>query len=115
MPSVLQAIGTPRRQQILGLVWDQERTAGDIHRSLGDLTFGAVSQHLRILREADLVSSRGEGRSRVYAARKDTLGPLRPWLESMWASALYDLKIRAEIEEARRGPRQQKKKRKPRT
>jgi len=107
----MQALGAPRRQQILRLVWEQERTAGDIHRSLGDLTFGAVSQHLRVLRDAGLVSARGDGRSRMYVARKEELGPFREWLEQMWSSALYDLKIRAEIEESRRGPRSKKKKR----
>lgn len=107
----MQALGAPRRQQILRLVWDQERSAGEIHRSLGDVTFGAVSQHLRVLREAGVVSARGEGRSRVYAARQEALGPFREWLENMWSSALYELKIRAEIEEARRGPRSKKKRR----
>ena len=111
MGSLLHALGAPRRQEILRLVWDRERTAGEIHRSLGDVTFGAVSQHLRVLREARLVASRGEGRRRMYAARKDELGPLRAWLEGMWSAALYDLKIRAEMEEARRGPRPHKRSR----
>lgn len=87
------------------MVWREERTAGDIHRALGDVTFGAVSQHLRVLREAGLVTLRGEGRSRLYAARKEELGPLREWLEQMWASSLYRLKIQAEMEDARRGPK----------
>jgi DNA-binding transcriptional ArsR family regulator len=103
--SLLQALGTPRRREILRLVWDAERTAGDIHRALGDVTFGAVSQHLRLLEEGALVASRRDGRRRFYAARKDALGPLGPWLESMWDDALYRLKLRAELEESRRGPR----------
>ena len=104
-PHWFQALGAPRRQEILRLLWSREQTAGDIHRSLGGVTFGAVSQHLRVLREAGLVASRGEGRRRLYAARKDGLGPFREWLEGMWATSLYRLKIRAEMEEARRGPR----------
>lgn len=104
-PAVLDALGAPRRREILRLVWDGERSAGDICRDLGDVSFGAVSQHLRVLREAALVTERGEGRHRYYAARKDDLGPLREWLERMWSSALYRLKIHAELEEARRGPR----------
>jgi DNA-binding transcriptional ArsR family regulator len=83
MASVLQTLGTPRRREILRLVWEGERSAGDIHRALGDVTFGAVSQHLRRLEEASLLRSRREGRYRFYAARKEGLGPLAEWLESM--------------------------------
>jgi DNA-binding transcriptional ArsR family regulator len=103
--SVIQALGAPRRQEILRLVWDRERTVGEIQHSLGDLTMGAVSQHLRVLREAGLVASRGEKQQRFYVARRRELGPFRQWLEETWDSALYRLKIRAEMEEARRGPR----------
>jgi DNA-binding transcriptional ArsR family regulator len=102
---VLSALATPRRREILRLVWHEERTAGEIHRSLGDVTFGAVSQHLRVLAESGLVKGRRDGRRRLYRARKDDLGPFRAWLESTWDSALYRLKLRAELEEARRGPR----------
>jgi DNA-binding transcriptional ArsR family regulator len=105
MDGLLYALGTPRRREILRLVWRAERAAGDIHRSMEDVTFGAVSQHLRVLERAGLVRARREGRSRLYAARPDGLGPLRAWLESMWEEALYRLKLRAELEEARRGPR----------
>jgi len=70
-----------------------------------DVTFGAVSQHLRVLERARLVSWRKDGRFRFYAARREELGPLRSWLESTWDDALARLKLRAELEEARRGPR----------
>ena len=105
MTSLLQALGPPRGREILRLVWDGERSAGEIHRALGDVTFGAVSQHLRRLEDASLLRSRREGRQRFYAARKDDLGPLAQWLESMWDDALYRLKLRAELDENRRGPR----------
>jgi DNA-binding transcriptional ArsR family regulator len=111
MASVIQALGTPRRREILRLVWNAERTAGDIHRALADVTFGAVSQHLRHLQEAALLTSRREGRHRFYVARKDELGPLASWLESMWDDALYRLKLRAELEESRRGPRPRRRRR----
>jgi len=113
MVSVLQTLGTPRRREILRLVWAEERSAGDIHRALGDVTFGAVSQHLRRLEEASLLRSRREGRHRFYAARKEALGPLAGWLESMWDDALYKLKLRAELEESRRGPKQRRRRRAP--
>jgi DNA-binding transcriptional ArsR family regulator len=95
----------------LRLVWNGERTAGEIHRALGDVTFGAVSQHLARLQSAGLVVRRADGKQRFYRARKQSLGPLRRWLEQMWSDALYELKWRAELEEARRGPRPQRRRR----
>lgn len=114
MQAVLKALDSPRRREILRLCWDEERAAGAIHRDLGDVTFGAVSQHLRVLAEAGLVRARREGRNSYYRADPDALGPLRAWLESMWSSSLYRLKVRAELEEARRGPRPQRSRRRKR-
>ena len=105
MSSILQAVGAPRRREILRLVWTGEKSAGEIHRALGDVTFGAVSQHLRALEALAVLRARREGRRRFYAARREALGPLAAWLESMWDDALYALKLRAELEEGRRGPR----------
>ena len=105
MDGIIGALSTPRRREILRLVWRQERSAGDIHRALPDVTFGAVSQHLRVLAAAGLVAGRRHGRRRLYRARPEVLGPLREWLESSWDGALYRLELRAELEEARRGPR----------
>jgi DNA-binding transcriptional ArsR family regulator len=102
--SLLQILGAPRRREILRLVWHEEQSAGAIHRSLGDVTFGAVSQHLRLMEEASVVEARRQGRQRFYRARKQELGPLARWLESMWDDALYRLKLAAELEEGRRGP-----------
>ncbi len=102
---LLRIVAAPRRQAILRIVWDAEASAGDVHARLGDVTFGAVSQHLAILREAGLVSCRNEGRRRLYRANPDALGSLRTWLETMWTDALHELKLRAELEASRRGPR----------
>ena len=104
MSTILNALSTPRRREILRLVWDDEQSAGDIHRALGDVTFGAVSQHLRQLEDAGLVTARRQGRNRLYSARRAALGSLRDWLESMWNDALYRLKLQVELEAARRGP-----------
>lgn len=95
-------------------MWTKARTVGEIHDSLGDLTMGAVSQHLRLLREAGLVESRRKNQQRFYLARQRELGPFRQWLEETWDSALYRLKIRAEMEEARRGPQPKTKARRKR-
>jgi len=104
-PAVLAAIGSPRRREILRLVWNEERSAGDIHRSMPDVTFGAVSLQLRTLSEAGLVEVRGDRQYRFYRARKKALGAAGRMLESMWGNALDRLKLAAELEESRRGPR----------
>lgn len=105
MWSAIEALGLPRRREILRLVWLTERAAGEIHKALGDVTFGAVSQHLRRLEEAGLVEVRHQGRQRIYRARREELGPLGEALEEMWDDALYRLKLGAELEAGRRGPR----------
>ncbi len=86
----LQVIAEPRRRQILALVWDHEMAAGEI-AATSEVTFGAVSQHLSILRGAGFVTVRREGNRRLYLANKDRLGPLRGVLEAMWSNALNDL------------------------
>jgi DNA-binding transcriptional ArsR family regulator len=101
----LAVLAHPRRREILRLVWRGERAAGEIHRALDDVTFGAVSQHLRALAEAGLVGVRADGRRRLYRARPEAVGPLAATLEAMWDDALYRLKLHAELEESRRGPR----------
>jgi DNA-binding transcriptional ArsR family regulator len=108
MSTLLTALAAPRRLEILRLVWARERSAGEIHDAMPDVSFGAVSQHLGVLSEAGLLAQRAEGRFRYYRARTEGLGPLREWLETMWDDALARLKMRAELEAARRGPRPRK-------
>jgi DNA-binding transcriptional ArsR family regulator len=103
--ALLELLGAPRRREILRLVWSRERSVGEIHAELGDVTLGAVSQHLRRLEESGLVSVRAVGRRRLVRARPESLGDLRAWLEASWDDALYRLKLAAELEAARRGPR----------
>lgn len=86
----LQVIAEPHRRRILGLIWDDELAAGEIAREF-DITFGAVSQHLAVLREAGFVDVRPDGNRRLYQTNKRALGPLRPILESMWSETLGDL------------------------
>jgi DNA-binding transcriptional ArsR family regulator len=97
-------LASPRRQEILRLVWDDERCAGDIHAAMPDVTFGAVSLQLKALAEAGLVTVRPEGRHRYYRARRDALGPVGRELERVWADALWRLKLHAELRQGRRGP-----------
>ena len=104
-PAVLTALASPRRQEILRLVWRQELSAGEIHRAMPDVTFGAVSLQLRVLSDAGLVAVRRQGRQRFYSARREPLGDFAPVLEAIWADALWKLKLQAEFEAGRRGPR----------
>ena len=99
MSAVFEALAAPRRREILRLVWDRERSAGEIRREHPDVSFGAISQHLAVLESAGLVSRRDEGRFHYYAARRRELGHLGKWLETMWDEALSSLKVHAESEE----------------
>ena len=104
-PALISAIASPRRREILRLLWHEELTAGAINAAFPDVTFGAVSLQLRALQKAGLVSVRPEGRYRYYRVHRDRLGPVGALLEQMWADALWRLKIQAEFESTRRGPR----------
>jgi DNA-binding transcriptional ArsR family regulator len=107
-PALISAIASPRRREILRLLWNEELTAGAINAAFPDVTFGAVSLQLRALQKAGLVSARPEGRHRYYRVHRERLGPVGELLEQMWADALWRLKIQAEFESTRRGPRPRK-------
>ena len=91
----LQLISEPTRQRILQLVWTRELPAGVIAAQF-PVTFGAVSQHLTILKDAGLLEQRREGRQRFYRARKEALGPLAAYFEQLWGLHLDLLKEAAE-------------------
>jgi DNA-binding transcriptional ArsR family regulator len=82
-------------------VRDRERTAGEIAQHF-DISRPGVSQHLRALEDAELVSVRRDGTRRWYRARPEGLEELHSWLQSMWGDALGDLKRAAEREQRRR-------------
>jgi len=91
----LQIIAEPRRRQILALVWDRELPAADIAAQF-DVTFGAISQHLAVLRDASFVTVRKDGNRRLYKADQDALAPFKEVLEMMWGSLLQELADRIE-------------------
>lgn len=99
------AVASPRRREILRLLWTQDLTAGAIHDAMPDVTFGAVSLQLKVLLEAGLVTFRPDRQYRFYSVRRDALQPVAAMLEAMWADALWRLKLKAELAETRRGPR----------
>lgn len=96
--AVLDAIASPRRRRILHLVWDDELAAGDVAKRFEDVTWPAISQHLRVLKEAGLVIERREGRRRLYRTDRESLGPLATMLQQMWADDLDRLAALAEAE-----------------
>ena len=91
----LQIIAEPRRRQILALVWERELAAADIAAQF-DVTFGAISQHLAVLRDASFVTVRKDGNRRLYKADQDALAPFKEVLEMMWGSLLQELADRIE-------------------
>jgi DNA-binding transcriptional ArsR family regulator len=107
--ALLDVVASPRRREILRLVWTEERSAGEIHRAMSDVTFGAVSLQLKVLLDAGVVEVRSDRQSRYYRARREALGPIGELLERTWSDALARLKVQAELDEARRGPHPKKK------
>jgi len=98
MNDALTALAEPRRRQILELVRWQELPAGAIAANF-EVTRPAISQHLRVLREAGLVDERRDGTRRYYRARPEGLEGLRAFIDSFWAEGLQRLKFEAEAEE----------------
>ena len=87
MEEALRAIANRRRRTMLELVWDRERTAGEI-ASLSALSKPATSQHLRVLRTA--------GNQRFYRSDPERIAELRSALEAFWGERLA--RMRDELE-----------------
>lgn len=107
MTTAFQLLGEPRRTEMLRLVWDQERAAGEIARHF-KITFGAVSQHLGILWRGGLLRRRREGKRILYVADKVALGPLAAALEAMWSERLSVLKEQVEQEQRKINAKQKR-------
>lgn len=89
--AVLRALADPHRREMLNLVRHHELAAGQIAAHF-DITQQAVSQHLRLLKRAGLLSERREGARRLYALRPESLEPVRIVLADLWPDALRRLK-----------------------
>ena len=88
MDGVFEALGDPTRRRILQLLSAGEQPAGALVTALGSITQPAVSQHLKVLREADLVAFTPDGARHVYQVRPDGLAALRADLDRFWRTAL---------------------------
>ena len=102
MQAVLDAVVEPRRREILRLVRDGELAAGAIAAQFGDVSRPAISQHLRVLRDAGLLVERRDGTRRLYRTRPEGLGELRAFLEEFWDTRLEALRHEAELEQRSR-------------
>ncbi len=98
--AALKALAEPRRREILRLVWSQELPATDIAERFRDVTRPAISQHLSVLKDAELVTERRDGTRRLYRANTGTVAELRDFLDEYWTSGLERLRDVAEAAEA---------------
>jgi DNA-binding transcriptional ArsR family regulator len=98
--AVLRALAEPQRRRILTLVRGHERPAGEIADHF-DITPQAVSQHLRVLKDAGLLQERREGTRRLYAIRPEAIEPVRAFLDELWPTSLQRLKRAVETDKAR--------------
>jgi DNA-binding transcriptional ArsR family regulator len=95
METALRALSDPGRRRILTLVRDEEHSAGEIAAQF-TVSWPAVSQHLRVLKEAGLVTERREGTKRLYRARPEGLDDVRAFLDEFWDDKLERLKREVE-------------------
>ena len=95
----LQALGDPTRRSVLEQLRDGPQAVGEIAARL-PVSRPAVSQHLRVLKEAGLVTERQNGTRRLYRVDPDGLAGLREYLEGFWEEALASFKVAAETEES---------------
>ncbi len=93
--SVLRALAEPRRVAILSLIRRRELRAGQIADNF-NTTRSAISQHLRVLMKAGLLSERRRGTSRLYRLRAEGFAQLRALLDTFWEDGLARLKSEAE-------------------
>jgi DNA-binding transcriptional ArsR family regulator len=91
----LRALADPGRRRILTLVRSEEWTAGEIAAEL-PVTWPAVSQHLRVLKAAGLITERRVGTRRYYRARPEGLADVRAFLDEFWDDKLQTLKREVE-------------------
>ena len=91
----LAAIADPTRRQVFERLAAGPRSVGELAEGL-PVSRPAVSQHLRVLKDAGLVADRAEGTRRVYEIDPHGLGALRAWLDQFWGDALAAFKAEAE-------------------
>src|SRR3954464_4603496 len=97
---VFAALADPTRRAVFERLAEQPRTVGAIAAEL-PVSRPAVSQHLKALKEAGLVTDQARGTSRIYRIDPQGLGPIRRWLDQQWERSLQNFKQLAEQENDR--------------
>jgi DNA-binding transcriptional ArsR family regulator len=90
------ALGDPTRRAIFERLAERPRAVGELAREL-PVTRPAVSQHLRVLKDAGLVVDRPAGARRIYQLDPDGVGDLRAYLDQFWSRALTAYKAVVEL------------------
>jgi len=95
--TAMDALGDATRREIMERLRGGPRPVGEIAAGL-PISRPAVSQHLRVLKEAGLVTERKDGTRRIYRVEAKALADLRAYLDSFWEQALAGYKAAAESE-----------------
>jgi DNA-binding transcriptional ArsR family regulator len=93
MASTFEVLAEPRRREILDLLRGGERVVGELGERLA-LSQPAISKHLKVLRDAGLVTVRQDAQRRWYRLRPEPLAEVESWLapyRELWANSLDDL------------------------
>ena len=98
--SQLDALGDPTRRAILGQLRRGPKSVGALAKAF-PISRPAISQHLRILKDARLVSDRAEGTRRVYQLDPAGFESVRAYLDQFWTTALDAFKAKADAETPR--------------
>src|SRR6516165_4452462 len=93
--TALAVLADPTRRQVFERLRHGPRPVNSLAQGL-PVSRPAVSQHLRVLKDAGLVEERSEGARRIYSLRREGLMELRKWLDSFWSDALDAFKLEAE-------------------
>lgn len=100
----LAALADPTRRRIVELLAARERTAGEIVDEF-DMSAPAISQHLKVLRDAGLVQVRADGQRRIHSLNGEGLDELSAWLErtrSIWSRHLDALERELRADDAKK-------------
>ena len=95
---VFAALADPTRRAVFERIVDRPQSVGALAAQL-PVSRPAVSQHLKVLKEAGLVEDQAQGTSRIYRIDPNGLGPIRRWLDQQWERSLDNFKRIAEQED----------------
>ena len=97
----IQALGDPTRRSIFERLRTGPRAVGELAREL-PVSRPAVSQHLRVLKEAGLVTEQRNGTRRIYGVDAASVAELRDYFDGFWSDALESFKRAVEQDEGRK-------------